>query len=85
MERNQEIKFSNKDIEQINAYGLSESAVLECLERFLLGFPPTKIVRAATLGDGIVSMDEEKKEKYAAFFDENVQNLKTAKFVPASG
>lgn len=85
MERNQEIKFSNKDIEQINAHGLSESVVLECLERFSLGFPPTKIVRAATLGDGIVSMDEEKKEKYAAFFDENVQNLKTAKFVPASG
>ena len=85
MERNQEIKFSNKDIEQINAHGLSESVVLECLERFSLGFPPTKIVRAATLGDGIVSMDEEKKEKYAAFFDENVRELKTAKFVPASG
>lgn len=77
--------FSNKDIEQINAHGLSENEVLERLKRFSIGFPPTKIVRAATPNDGIMIADEQTRENYNAFYDKYVRNIKTAKFVPASG
>lgn len=77
--------FSNKDIEQINAHGLSENEVLERLKRFSIGFPPTKIVRAATPNDGILIADEQTRENYNAFYDKHVRNIKTAKFVPASG
>lgn len=77
--------FSNKDIEQINAHGLSENEVLERLNRFSMGFPPTKIVRAATPNDGIMIADEQTRENYNAFYDKYVRNIKTAKFVPASG
>ncbi len=77
--------LSNKDIEQINAHGLSENEVLERLKRFSIGFPPTKIVRAATPNDGIMIADEQTRENYNAFYDKYVRNIKTAKFVPASG
>ncbi len=50
------------------------------------GFAPAAVRRAATIGDGIIQVDQDKAEKLAQEYDEILsRGLSVAKFVPASG
>ncbi len=78
--------FTNKDIEQISARGSSLQQIENQLTHFRKGFPFLKVLRPATIGDGIIRLEEEKVSAAVKQFTQKVQQgLKPAKFVPASG
>ena len=78
--------FSNKDIEQITKRGSSLPEIENQLNHFRKGFPYLKVLRPATIGDGIIRLDEGKVSVAVQQFTQKVgEGLKPAKFVPASG
>ncbi|MBQ8255480.1 MAG: DUF4301 family protein [Alphaproteobacteria bacterium] len=74
--------FSQKDIEQIKNHGVSIDAINQQLNDFQTGFAFADIVSPATIGDGIQEM---LTPDFADIFNENKNNYKIVKFVPASG
>ncbi len=75
--------FSERDLEQIIAHGLSVEQVESQIENFRRGFPYLDIARAATIGDGIAVLSQEEID--AALSMDNFPDLDIVKFVPASG
>ena len=58
--------LSKQDLDQISLRGISEETVLRQLEQIKNGFPFLKIDSAAAVGHGIVSPDENERERYVA-------------------
>lgn len=77
------MKFHQKDIEQFKRKNLTQAKIEQDLKHFKNGFPTLEIVNPATIGNGIFQVDETEKVKFAQVFDQS--DLKTLKFVPASG
>src|SRR5690606_29550378 len=49
------------------------------------GFPYLPLIKAATIGDGILSLDKNKADEYEKYYSEKSGDLSIVKFVPASG
>ena len=77
--------FTPNDIAQIEARGLSLAEVERQIENFRQGFPSLPVVRAASVGDGIKRLDDQELKAAEALYEEARKELKTIKFVPASG
>ena len=77
--------FTEKDLKQIAAHGLTVEAVEHQIENFRKGFPSLQVVSAASPADGITILTAEQAEAYAAKFDNRDSSVTVAKFVPASG
>ena len=77
--------FTHEEITQIEAHGLSVAAVEKQIENFRNGFPALPVVRAAAGGDGVKQLDAESVAEREAYYNDNLKNIKTIKFVPASG
>ena len=77
--------FTQQDIEFIKARGLSIEDVEKQIENFKNGFPSLPVVRAAAGGDGVRILDDEQIKAAAAKYDSCAKELRTVKFVPASG
>ena len=77
--------FTHEEITQIEAHGLSVAAVEKQIENFRNGFPALPVVRAAAGGDGVKQLDAEGVAEREAYYNDNLKNIKTIKFVPASG
>ena len=77
--------FTEKDLKQIAAHGLTVEAVEHQIENFRKGFPSLQVVSAASPADGITILTAEQAEAYAAKFDSRDSSVTVAKFVPASG
>lgn len=77
--------FSETDKAQIKGHGLSVKAVEQQIENFRKGFPSLRIVRAASVGDGILYISPEDAAKMAEKYDAHSVDLSVVKFVPASG
>ncbi len=78
--------FSEKDIQHINAHGLSIDEVTRQLNILNKGLPPTKVLAPATIENkGIIKLDSEQQSFYQNFFEQNKDNFHLQKFVPASG
>ncbi len=77
--------FTEKDLQQIAAHGLTVEAVELQIENFRRGFPSLKVVSAASPADGIVVLTPEQAAEYAAKFEGCDASVTVAKFVPASG
>ena len=77
--------FNEKDLQQIQAHGLTLRQVEEQLENFRRGFPYLKVVRAASPGDGIVMLDAAQADAAIARYERETARLGVVKFVPASG
>jgi len=77
--------FTSEDQQQFQAKGISVETVEQQIEYFKKGFPFTKIVRAATIGDGILQLSEMEQDVAMANYEEKIGDSKIAKFVPASG
>ena len=75
-------EFTPDDIQQIQNHGLNIDVVHRQLADFVTGFPYADIVRPAVIGDGVREMLGDEFER---FYDENRDNYKIVKFVPASG
>ena len=77
--------FSQRDIEQIMRHGLSVADAEKQMADFARGFPYANIVAPASVGDGIVQLDDAARRVAADTYDAYRQNHKIVKFVPASG
>ena len=77
--------FSQNDINQIEGHGLSVEAVKKQIENFRNGFPSLPVVRAAAGGDGVRQLTDEERTNAIANYETQSKELRTIKFVPASG
>jgi len=77
--------FTEKDLEQIAAHGLTVETVERQIENFRKGFPFLKVVRAASPGDGITVLDEKGVAHAIETYDRSLAGKRVVKFVPASG
>lgn len=80
------MNFTQQDIEQLNARGISVQKAEEQLKYFQTGFPVLDIVEPAALHKGVISPSvAERKEFIAAWQEYLKEGHKVLKFVPASG
>lgn len=78
--------FTNEDLKQIAALGLTQADVEKQIENFRKGFPKTQLIQAATVENGgILRLDDDQINHYAALYREASKGKKILKFVPASG
>ena len=77
--------FTHEDLQQITQHGLTEAQVEQQINNFRQGFPFLPVVRAASVGDGVLALDEQALDAAVARYDEAAASLKVVKFVPASG
>jgi len=77
--------FTPNDIAQIEARGLSLAEVELQIENFRKGFPSLPVIRAASVGDGILRLDEDALKAAEERYEMKRSELRTVKFVPASG
>ena len=77
--------FSEKQIQKIEAHGLTVAQVEKQIEAFRQGFPSLEVVEAASPNNGIACLSEEECEAAVKFYDEIAEQLEVVKFVPASG
>jgi hypothetical protein len=78
--------FSAKDKKQIESRGSELNTVIGQIEKFKSGFPYLQIIDAATVGNGIIRLNENDLEKAVTLYEERVANgIRPLKFVPASG
>ena len=77
--------FTSNDISQIEARGLSVAEVEKQIDNFRNGFPSLPVVRAASGGDGVRQLSEDKLRNAEELYMSRTKEIKTIKFVPASG
>ena len=77
--------FSEKDLTQIEKRGSDLRTVEQQIENFKTGFPFLKAQKAATIGDGLIKMEESEVAAMVSYFDKQSSKKKLLKFVPASG
>ena len=77
--------FTPNDISQIEARGLSVAEVEKQIDNFRNGFPSLPVVRAASGGDGVRQLTEEELHSAEELYNSRAKEIKTIKFVPASG
>jgi len=79
------ITFNTKELDQISKRGSNLKMVEQQLENFITGFPFADLQKAATIGDGVLKLDEKELDKLQAYYNRKSQYKKVLKFVPASG
>ncbi|MBP3382373.1 MAG: DUF4301 family protein [Tidjanibacter sp.] len=77
--------FTEQDLKQIAAHGLSLCEVEQQIDNFRKGFPYLNIKSSATVGNGICAIDEAAAEELRAEYRAVANGLKVEKFVPTSG
>jgi hypothetical protein len=77
--------LTDADLRQIEAHGLTEGEVLRQLALFAAPPAPARLLRPATVGDGIVRIGEERHRGLVARWEEASRTGRLSKFVPASG
>lgn len=77
--------FSAQDLLQFQQKGIELETINQQLTYFKQGFPFTKVIKAATIGDGILRIDVEEQKKLVADYERACQASRICKFVPASG
>lgn len=79
------MQFTEQDQAQILAQGVSLNQIDQQIQHFIEGFPYLSVIKAATIGDGIVRVPDEQLVSYMRRFDEAAHERDLVKFVPASG
>ncbi|RMG64767.1 MAG: DUF4301 family protein, partial [Calditrichaeota bacterium] len=77
--------FSEQDREQIQEHGLRVEDVEAQLALFRKGFPPPRLVRPCTPGDGILRLSEQEHSELMALYEGAAREGRAMKFTPASG
>lgn len=78
--------LSQEDLKQIADKGISEQKIETQLEEIKNGFPYLKLEAAASVGHGIMALNENECNKFESTWEEYKANGATiVKFVPASG
>ncbi len=76
-------KFTSKELQQIERYGISREKAHQHLQTFEQGICFTELVAPATLENGIRKLSKEELKFYAEKYER--ENREIVKFVPASG
>lgn len=79
------MKFTEKDIQQIETHGLTLDEVQKQVRLFKNGINYSNIHSAATIGNGIVEVSYKEVDDLVKFFDSKKNEISIEKFVPASG
>jgi len=77
--------FTPKDQNQIAHHGIQQAVIEQQIAHFVNGFPYLHVLKAATVGDGIVRIAEHELDKHVQYFDKQAAKVSLLKFVPASG
>ncbi|HDR90317.1 MAG TPA: DUF4301 family protein [Bacteroidetes bacterium] len=77
--------FNERDLEEFRTRGITPEQAQKQIERFEKGFPDIPAVRPAIASDGIIRLTREKITNYRKFYEENRENQRILKLVPASG
>ena len=74
-----------KDLDYLKEKGISVEEFQKQLSYFENGVSYINLIRAATVGDGIIQLDQAEIEQYTAIFEQRDAGVQLMKFVPASG
>lgn len=85
MPMRKKITFSKSDIRQIKKLGLTVKDIEKQLTLYRRGSNYLKLIRSCKINDGIISVNEEEKDKLIRLYEEKSNKFKIIKFVPASG
>jgi hypothetical protein len=77
--------LSTSDLSQIKKKGISTETIDKQIKNFKSGFPYSNLVKPAIISDGIISLNTDKANNLADFYQSTSGNKTTVKFVPASG
>ncbi len=77
--------FTSTDLEQIEKKGMSIETIQTQLDNFENGFPFLDIQNAATVGKGIILLDQASVDRYIMQYEKLLADREVLKFVPASG
>ena len=77
--------FTPADIEQLQAHGISEAEARRQMALFARPPKPMRLLRPATVGDGVLRLDADAQAKAEARGADMLAKVRAAKFVPASG
>ncbi|HFB99832.1 MAG TPA: DUF4301 family protein [Phaeodactylibacter sp.] len=77
--------FSEKDLAQIKAKGISLAQLAQQIKNFEEGFPFMQLAKAATVGDGLLTFDQKEVDDYVKLYEAEMSKYQIFKFVPASG
>ncbi len=79
------MQFTEQDQDQILVQGVSLDQIDQQIKHFIDGFPYLNVIKAATVGDGIIRVAEDQLATHIHRFDQAAHELDLVKFVPASG
>ena len=77
--------YTKSDLKQFKRRGIKPEQIDNQLENFKQGFNFVQIRDAATIGNGIHSLNDEQADEFIRIFEEKRNTLKIMKMVPASG
>jgi len=77
--------FNTRYLSQISDRGSDIATVEQQIENFKKGFPFSDLQKAATIGDGVLKLEDKELDALKAFYNRHSQSKKVLKFVPASG
>ncbi|MDD4009779.1 MAG: DUF4301 family protein, partial [Fermentimonas sp.] len=78
--------YTKQDLDLLKKKGITESQIKTQLDYFKSGFPFLQIESAASIGNGILKINEDKEAQYLEIWSKYLNSEKTVtKFVPASG
>jgi hypothetical protein len=77
--------LTEKDLSQLSERNITENQVLQQVAQLKRGTQYVQLMRPATLGDGILRLDEELLNMLTAVFEADKEFYQFTKFVPASG
>lgn len=77
--------FSKEDLVQIEAHGIEPQKAADQIRMFKNGFPPSKLVKPCKVGDGILSIEENRIQELINIYSQAEKTGRCMKFVPASG
>jgi len=79
------LNFLEKDIKQIEKKGLTLKKVYDQIQLFNAGLPFINLKEAATIGNGILQLNDGDKKDFITHFNNKRDSISILKFVPASG
>ena len=77
--------LTEKDLKQLSERNIAENQVVQQVAQLKRGTKYVELMRPATLGNGILRMDEEQVGMMNAVFEADKEFYQFTKFVPASG
>ena len=77
--------LTEKDLQQLSERNITENQVIQQVAQLKRGTQYVQLMRPATLGDGILRLDEEQVKQLTTSFEADKEYYQFTKFVPASG